>query len=306
MENKCSIEELKNHFNEAYEFIQNNDLKSLEVGRYFLTNGIFANVDEYTTKPVEECRYETHKKYIDIQMLISGNESIYVNNVKSLSKTVEYDVDKDVAFYSNNIKANEYQMKENECLILYPEDGHMPCVNLNKTCNRKIVFKIPYVNVKNIKCLIMDVDGTLTDGKIYMGNDGEVFKAFDIKDGYGLAHILKKKNIVPIIVTGRNSRIVENRAKELGIVHLYQGISDKKAKINEIVKELNIELSNVSYIGDDINDLLCMEYIKNNNGLTACPNNAIEEVRNVVDFISKYNGGDGAVREVVDWVCNGK
>ena len=86
-----------------------------------------------------------------------------------------------------------------------------------------------------IKMLVMDVDGTLTDGKIYMGSDGEVFKAFDVKDGYAIAH-LHEVGIIPVIITGRKSKIVENRAKELNIKEVYQGVSDKVEKLKEVAK----------------------------------------------------------------------
>ena len=78
-----------------------------------------------------------------------------------------------------------------------------------------------------IKYLVMDVDGTLTDGKIYMGNEGEIMKAFDIKDGYGIHDILPHAEIKPVIITGRTSAILTNRCKELGIEYLFQGVSEK-------------------------------------------------------------------------------
>ena len=81
----------------------------------------------------------------------------------------------------------------------------------------------------------MDVDGTMTDGSIYLGNNGEEFKAFNIHDGYGIAHLLPKASIVPIIITGKDSTIVKRRASELGITELYQGVSDKLAVIKELV-----------------------------------------------------------------------
>lgn len=88
-----------------------------------------------------------------------------------------------------------------------------------------------------IKLLFMDVDGTLTDGKIYMGENGEVMKAFDIKDGYGINEILPKLGIIPVIITGRTSKIVENRAKELHITELYQGKHDKLDTMLEVMKK---------------------------------------------------------------------
>ena len=83
----------------------------------------------------------------------------------------------------------------------------------------------------SIKLLVMDVDGTLTDGHIYMGPDGEVMKAFDVKDGYGIAHILPRYGIIPVIITGRRSQIVERRCAELGITELYQGVGDKLERL---------------------------------------------------------------------------
>ena len=302
---KCSIEELKDSFNEIYEFIGNNDLKSLATGRYFLDKGIYVNVDTYVSKPIEECKYEAHKKYIDIQMLINGNEDVYVSPISQLTYLTEYDSIKDIMFF-NGKSENKYEMKENDCLILYPQDGHMPCVNPDKLNIKKIVFKIPMSYRNNIKCLIMDVDGTLTDGKIYMGNDGELFKAFDIKDGYAIANILKQNSIIPVILTGRQSKIVENRANELGIKHIYQNVSNKLEKLDQIVKELNIGLSNVMYVGDDNNDLPCIEYINKNNGLSACPSDASKAVKENVNYIANLNGGKGAVREIIDWICDGK
>lgn len=85
--------------------------------------------------------------------------------------------------------------------------------------------------MKTIKYLVMDVDGTLTDGKVYIGNNGEICKAFCIKDGYGIRNLLIPSGIIPIIITGRESAIVFNRCRELGITRIYQGISDKYSKL---------------------------------------------------------------------------
>jgi len=164
---------------------------------------------------------------------------------------------------------------------------------------------------KNIKFLIMDVDGTLTDGKIYMGNNGELFKAFDIKDGCGIHDILVPAGIIPIIITGRKSKILEKRCIELGVKELYQGIHDKKKKLNELLSAQDNQISQTeihtyskcAYIGDDINDLSCMESIKSAGGLIGCPANAIKKVRELADFISEKKGGDGAVREFIEWIC---
>jgi 3-deoxy-D-manno-octulosonate 8-phosphate phosphatase (KDO 8-P phosphatase) len=147
-----------------------------------------------------------------------------------------------------------------------------------------------------IKMLVMDVDGTLTDGHIYIAAEGEMMKAFHVQDGYAIAHILPTKGIVPVIITGRSSRIVEQRAKELKIVHLHQGIADKLSKLKEVAAALGITADEIAYIGDDVNDLDCIRYC----GLTACPADAVPVVRNSVKYICSRNGGSGAVREFID------
>ena len=150
----------------------------------------------------------------------------------------------------------------------------------------------------------MDVDGTLTDGKIYMGNDGEVMKAFDVKDGYTIHYQLRSKGIIPVIITGRESQIVINRCKELEIDYLYQGVSDKIAKLKELLQITDYSWKNVAYIGDDFNDVDCMKLIKSHGGLTGCPADAAKQVRVLVDFVSEYNGGCGAVRDFIEFIFN--
>ena len=152
----------------------------------------------------------------------------------------------------------------------------------------------------------MDVDGTLTDGKIYMGNEGEVCKAFSIQDGYGIHDMIPKLGIVPVIITGRKSKLLENRCKEMGIIELHQSVSDKKNKLKEVCDKLKIGLSEVCYVGDDNNDLDCMNLINKNNGLTACPSNAVKGVLKTANFISDCKGGEGAIRDLIDWISYGK
>lgn len=148
----------------------------------------------------------------------------------------------------------------------------------------------------------MDVDGTLTDGKIYMGNDGEIMKAFDIKDGYGIHDILIPFGIIPVIITGRKSKIVKNRSAELGIEHYYQGVSDKTRRLIAFLDEKESGLNNVAYIGDDKNDLDCMKAVKEAGGVIGCPADAVDAVRQFSDYVSSKNGGDGAVREFIEWL----
>ncbi|MGN0367083.1 MAG: KdsC family phosphatase [Suilimivivens sp.] len=161
-----------------------------------------------------------------------------------------------------------------------------------------------------IKFLVMDVDGTLTDGKIYMGDDGELFKSFDIKDGCGIKDILPQYGIIPIIITARESKILKNRCEELNIKDVYQGVCKKLDKLNDIIENYNIKmgkgytLKDCAYIGDDIPDLQCMQFVKEAGGIIGCPNDAAKIVKEISDYITKKKGGNGAVREFIDWLIS--
>lgn len=149
-----------------------------------------------------------------------------------------------------------------------------------------------------VKLLVMDVDGTLTDGKIYMGENGELFKAFDVKDGYAIYHLLSINNITPIIITAKNTGIVQKRAEALGINEIYQGVKDKLQVLNDILEKYNYTFEDVAYIGDDIPDLECMKKSR----IVGCPSDAVREVLDVADFVSNKKGGEGAVREFIEWL----
>ena len=149
--------------------------------------------------------------------------------------------------------------------------------------------------MQDIKLLVLDVDGTLTNGKIYMGENGELFKAFNCHDAVALRK-LPKLGIETIIITGRESKIVLNRAKEMDITYVYQGIKDKKEKLEEILKEKNLDYQNVAYIGDDENDYEAMI----NCGFKACPNDAVKKIKDIVDYISPKKCSESAVREIID------
>ncbi len=146
-----------------------------------------------------------------------------------------------------------------------------------------------------IKLLVLDVDGCLSDGKITYTQEGIESKSFNIKDGLGISTWVKIGNQVAII-TGRNSTIVEKRAKELGIQHLFQGIHDKERVLKELVSSLGLEMREVGAIGDDLNDLQMLQLA----GRSFTPNNGVKEIQNRVDTTLSCNGGDGAVREMID------
>ena len=151
----------------------------------------------------------------------------------------------------------------------------------------------------DIKMLVMDIDGTLTDGKIYMSPNGELMKAFNIKDGYAIAH-LREYKIEPVIITGRCSEIVKQRCAELKITELYQGVENKLYKLRELCNNLGVELSEVAYIGDDVNDLTCIQQC----GCTACPADAVKAVKEKVDYVCSEKGGEGAVREFCEYIIS--
>lgn len=131
-----------------------------------------------------------------------------------------------------------------------------------------------------------------------MGAHGEMMKAFNIKDGCGIHDIAIPGGIIPVIITGRTSEIVKKRCGELGIQQVYQGIKNKIEQLNSIADDL----SQVAYIGDDINDLSCMIPVKEAGGVVGCPADAVERVKEISDFVALHNGGDGAVRDFIEWI----
>lgn len=151
--------------------------------------------------------------------------------------------------------------------------------------------------MKKIRMLVLDVDGTLTDGKIYMGEKGEVMKAFSCHDAIPIRN-LPKNGIEPVILTGRTSKIVENRAKELYIDSIFQNVANKKEKLEELLILRNLTFQEVAYIGDDENDYEAMLSC----GFKACPNDAVEEIKTICDYIATKDGGNGAVREIIDYL----
>ena len=146
-----------------------------------------------------------------------------------------------------------------------------------------------------IKLLVLDVDGCLTDGKIiYTSNASEV-KEFHVKDGLAIASWIRMGHHVAII-TGRNSSIVQRRADELGITHLYQGVKDKDKVLREIVASLNLKMYEVAAIGDDLNDYGMLQAV----GRSFTPKNGVKEIQELVNTVLSRNGGDAAVREMID------
>jgi 3-deoxy-D-manno-octulosonate 8-phosphate phosphatase (KDO 8-P phosphatase) len=146
-----------------------------------------------------------------------------------------------------------------------------------------------------IKLIVLDVDGCLTDGKIIYTSDGGEIKSFNVKDGLAISSWIKIGNHAAII-TGRNSTIVQKRADELGIKHLFQGVKDKEKVLNELIDSLGFKYYEVGAIGDDLNDYKMLRSV----GRSFTPKDAVKEVRELVDTVLTCNGGEGAIREMID------
>ena len=154
-----------------------------------------------------------------------------------------------------------------------------------------------------IKLLLLDVDGVMTDGRFTINDRGEETKAFNVKDGLGLK-MLMFSGLEVVMVTGRRSQALAHRSKELGIEEVYQGVKDKNTVCQQLKKAKDLKKEQVCSLGDDIPDLAMFT----ESGLRIAVADAVEEVREAADFITKSNGGLGAVREACELLlkCQGK
>ena len=153
------------------------------------------------------------------------------------------------------------------------------------------------MNPQAIKAIVFDVDGVLTDGGLWYGPTGEVMKRFDVKDGHAM--VLARLTSLPVaLLTARTSPIVEVRAQELKLARVFQGRREKGPAFEELCAELQLAPHEVAYMGDDVNDLPAL----NRAGLSACPADAVPEVRAAVQFVSSRPGGHGAARELIELV----
>lgn len=152
---------------------------------------------------------------------------------------------------------------------------------------------------QKIKLILLDVDGVLTDGRLYYGNNGEELKAFDIQDGLGIK-LLQKGDIEVGIITGRSSMLLTRRTEELGIELVVQGREDKLTALNEILEGRAIDLEEIAFVGDDLPDLAVIRRV----GLGITPANGNHLVASQALWQTKKGGGQGAVREVAELILN--
>lgn len=159
----------------------------------------------------------------------------------------------------------------------------------------------PSHRASRIQMLVLDVDGILTDGRIYYGNSGEELKAFNIKDGLGIK-MLQQAGVQVAIITGRSSAIVERRAAELGISEVIQGREDKRIALQELCRRKGLELDDCAYMGDDLPDLGAISAA----GLGLSVADACATVRAAADWHSQHPGGAGAVREACEFILQAR
>lgn len=152
---------------------------------------------------------------------------------------------------------------------------------------------------KAVRLAAFDVDGVLTDGALYYTDAGEEFKAFHVQDGHGIK-MLQESGVAIAIITSRTSKLVANRARNLGIAHLYQGVEDKRAAMDELLRTLGMDWAAASYMGDDVIDLPVLRRC----GFAATVPEAPALVRHHSHYVTRVGGGRGAVREFAEFVMH--
>ncbi len=152
-----------------------------------------------------------------------------------------------------------------------------------------------------IKLLVFDVDGVMTDGSITYDENGIEYKTFNAKDGHGLAKMVRN-GYMTAVITGRRNGTVDRRAEDLRFTEVYQGVKNKLPILEGIMQKYKLSFDEVSYMGDDEPDVPILEKV----GISACPSDAVENVKKICNFVSTKEGGHGAVRELCDFVFENK
>lgn len=152
-----------------------------------------------------------------------------------------------------------------------------------------------------IKLLVFDVDGVMTDGSITYDENGIEYKTFNAKDGHGLAKMVRN-GYMTAVITGRRNGTVDRRAEDLRFTEVYQGVKNKLPILEGIMQKYELSFDEVSYMGDDEPDIPILEKV----GISACPSDAVENVKKICNFVSTKEGGHGAVRELCDLVYDNR
>jgi len=270
-------------FEVAIDKLKNEDIDSLLT--CVRTKRFYWNKDneplnyDYTNRPRRQ----------DFDGILMENGAFYINTIFNIKK------------YNNRLsgKIGIHEMKEFTSIELDEEDDWM----IKEELMKKHIFSTIKKN-SNIKLFLSDVDGTMTDAGMYYGENGEEFKKFNTHDGKGF-ELLRSAGIKTGIITSEKTRMVANRAEKINLDYLYQGIEfEGKLEVAKyICQKENITLKEVAYIGDDIN---CKELLENV-GLSACPADSLNEIKNIFNILRlSKKGGDGAVREFIDIILGQK
>ena len=169
----------------------------------------------------------------------------------------------------------------------------MECINTWYGDIEKPLFE----RFSQVRLLVLDIDGVFSDGRIYLGNDGEELKAFHTRDGFGMK-ALKNAGIETAVITGRQSDIVQRRMQHLDVSHIYQGQTDKTLAFNELLSQHNLSMEQTVYVGDDTPDLSLIQQA----GIGVAVKDAHPSVQQQAQYITRCAGGFGAVREVCDLI----
>ena len=167
----------------------------------------------------------------------------------------------------------------------------------SRTKTRMRPKKVSRKVLERIRLFATDVDGVLTDGGMYYAESGDEWKKFNTRDGMGIK-LLQRAGFITAIVTQERTKLVARRAEKLAIPELHQGVMDKLSCVREMAARHGLALSQVAYIGDDINDLETLKAV----GFSATPADGMPHIAAVVDYICRKNGGEGAVREIIEMI----
>lgn len=206
------------------------------------------------------------------------------HNLKTLVERKAVEMPEDAL---NQVMNQEKSLTVDELLVISELSGHSLSMLLNHRLNGEKA---------DIKMLVMDCDGVLTDGGMTFTKNGDEIKKFNAKDGQGIKRAQKAGMLTGIISAGISTGLVEKRAEMLGIPLVYVGKRPKLEVLEDWLKELKLELSQIAYIGDDISDITILQKA----GISACPSDAVRQVRNICDVVLSLDGGNGCVRELID------
>lgn len=195
---------------------------------------------------------------------------------------------------SGNIRI--YEMSEDTA---YEIDEPSDWIIIEELLRRRDMSIRREARLEKIKLFLTDCDGCLTDGGMYYSENGEELKKFNTKDGMGFS-LLRERGIITGIITGERTEIVEMRAKKLHIDELHQGIGNKLDVVKQLADKYEIDMMEIAYVGDDINDIDVLEKI----GFPCTVNNALDSVKKRAKYVSRLNGGEGAIRDIIEFIVS--